>query len=84
MECDYVACCQEEEDLCMERLARARRRSTLPEDVFLHIYTPLTLEHQVELMERAGFRVRVLHQNEGTVVFRADKAETQRGKRGIL
>ena len=81
---DYVACCQEEEDLCMERLARARRRSTLPEDVFLHIDTPLTLEHQVELMERAGFRVRVLHQNEGTVVFRADKAETQRGKRGIL
>ena len=68
----------------MERLARARRRSTLPEDVFLHIDTPLTLEHQVELMERAGFRVRVLHQNEGTVVFRADKAETQRGKRGIL
>ena len=84
MECDYVACCQEEEALCMERLARARRRSTLPEDVFLHIDTPLTLEHQVELMERAGFRVRVLHQNEGTVVFRADKAETQRGKRGIL
>ena len=84
IECDYVACCQEEEDLCMERLARARRRSTLPEDVFLHIDTPLTLEHQVELMERAGFRVRVLHQNEGTVVFRADKAETQRGKRGVL
>lgn len=74
IECDYVACCQEEEDLCRERLARARRKSALPEDVFLHIDTPLTLEHQTELMERAGFRVRVLHQNGGTVVFRADKA----------
>ena len=73
IECDYVACCQEEEDLCRERMARARARSALPEDVFLHVDTPLTLEHQVELMERAGFRVRVLYQNCGTVVFRAEK-----------
>ena len=73
IECDYVACCQEEEDLCRERLVRARKRSVLPEDVFLHIDTPLTLERQVELMERAGFRVRVLYQNCGTVVFRAEK-----------
>ena len=37
-----------------ELVARARKRSALPEDIFLHIDTPLTLEHQVELMERAG------------------------------
>ena len=82
IECDYVACCQEEEDLCRERLARARARSALPEDVFLHIDTPLTLEHQTELMERAGFRVKVLHQNGGTVVFRADKTNAPVGKGG--
>ena len=75
IECDYVACCQAEEDLCRERLARARARSALPEDVFLHIDTPLTMEHQTELMERAGFRVQVLHQNGGTVVFRANKVK---------
>lgn len=79
IECDYVACCQEEEDLCRERLARARAKSDLPENVFLHIDTPLTLEHQLELMERAGFRVRVLHQNGGTVVFRADKEDRKDG-----
>lgn len=79
IECDYVACCQEEEDLCRERLARARARSALPENVFLHIDTPLTLEHQLELMERAGFRARVLHQDGGTVVFRADKADGKDG-----
>ena len=73
IECDYVACCQEEEDLCRERLRRARAKSALPEDVFLHIDTPLTLEHQTELMERAGFQVKVLYQNCGTVVFRAEK-----------
>lgn len=83
VEADYVACCQEEEDLCRERLARARAKSTLPEDVFLHIDTPLTLEHQLELMERAGFCVRVLHQNGGTVVFRADKADARNRRGGI-
>lgn len=84
IECDYVACCQEEEDLCRERLARARAKSALPEDVFLHIDTPLTLEHQTELMERAGFRVSVLHQNGGTVLFRADKADARGGKGGTV
>ena len=74
IECDYVACCQEEEDLCRERCRRARARSGLPEDVFIHIDTPLTLEHQLELMRSAGFRdVKVLHQNGGTVLFRAEK-----------
>lgn len=84
IECDYVACCQEEEDLCRERLARARAKSALPEDAFLHIDTPLTLEHQTELMERAGFRVSVLHQNGGTVLFRADKADARGGKGGTV
>ena len=73
IECDYVACCQEEEDLCRERCRRARAKSGLPEDVFIHIDTPLTMEHQLELMARAGFRVKVLYQNRGTVLFRADK-----------
>lgn len=73
IECDYVACCQEEEDLCRARHRRARARSTLPENVFLHIDTPLTLEHQLELMRAAGFRVEVPYQDCGTVLFRARK-----------
>lgn len=73
IEFDYVACCQEEEDLCRERLARARAKSALPPDCFLHIDTPLTLTHQTELMEAAGFRARVLHRNGSTAVFRAEK-----------
>ena len=73
IECDYVACCWEEESLCREHYSRMRRKSGLPEDIFLHVDTPLTLEHQRELMEAAGFRVRVLFQNNGTVLFRAEK-----------
>lgn len=73
IECDYVACCGEEEALCREHYRKMREKSGLPEDVFLHVDTPLTLSRQQELMEKAGFRVRVLHQNCGTVVFRAEK-----------
>lgn len=73
IECDYVACCQEEEDLCRERCRRARAKCGLPEETLIHIDTPLTMEHQLELMRRAGFRVAVLYQNGGTVLFRADK-----------
>jgi len=73
IECDYVACCQEEEDLCRERCRRARAGSGLPENVLIHIDTPLTVEHQMELMQNAGFRVKVLYENCGTVVFRAEK-----------
>ncbi|MDE7218581.1 MAG: methyltransferase domain-containing protein [Oscillospiraceae bacterium] len=74
IECDYVACCQEEEDLCRERCRRARAKGSLPENVWIHIDTPLTMEHQLELMRNAGFQnARVLHQNCGTVLFRAEK-----------
>ena len=46
----------------------------VPEDGFVHIDIPLTLEHQLELMGNAGFRkAKVLYQNEGTMVIRAEK-----------
>jgi len=73
VECDYVACCQEEEDLCQERSRRAREKSGIPEGEFLHIDTPLTKAHQIELLESAGFRVKVQYENSGTVLFRAEK-----------
>lgn len=73
LECDYVACCDEEESLCREHYRRMREKSGLPEDVFIHVDTPLTLERQRELMRNAGFRVKVLYQNCGTVLFRAEK-----------
>ena len=74
IECDYVACCQEEEELCRQRLMRKRRDSGLPEDKFLHIDTPLTLGRQIELLQRTGFvDVRVLYEKEGTVILRGER-----------
>lgn len=74
IECDYIACCDEEEALCLEGAEYRRKQSNIPEDMIIHIDIPLTLEHQFELMKNAGFRaVEVLYQNCGTVIIRAEK-----------
>ena len=74
IECDYIACCDEEEQICLELYEYKRKEKQIAEDVFVHIDIPLTLEHQMDLMKNAGFRnVRVLYENCGTMIIRADK-----------
>ncbi len=74
IECDYIACCLEEEEICQKRYDRKRKESAIPEDQFIHIDIPLTLEHQTELMKNAGFqRVAVLYENGGTMILKAEK-----------
>ena len=74
LECDYIACCDEEEELCLESYDYKRKKNNVPEDVFIHIDIPLTLEHQIDLMKTAGFKaVNALYQNCGTVIIRAEK-----------
>ncbi len=74
IECDYIACCDEEEALCLEGYEYRRKQSNIPKDMFIHIDIPLTLEHQLELMVNSGFKnVKTLYQNGGTVIIRAEK-----------
>ena len=74
IECDYIACSDEEETLCLEQCAYKRRVNNIPDDVFIHIDIPLTLEHQIELMENAGFNdIKVLYENCGTMIIKAKK-----------
>jgi len=71
VECDYVACCPEEEALCQAHMESKRQESGIPDSQFIHIDTPLTLEHQLELLQKAGFAdVCVLYENGGTVILR--------------
>lgn len=74
IECDYIACCEEEELICLEQYEYRRRENNIPEDMFVHIDIPLTFEHQIELMEKAGFKnVKLLYENCGTMIIRAEK-----------
>lgn len=74
IECDYTACCDEEEAVCLEYSEYVRQKHGISDDAFIHIDIPLTHAHTVELMKSAGFReVKILYENEGTVIFRAEK-----------
>lgn len=55
LECDYIACCEEEETLLRREYERKRGQSDLPEGKFAHFDIPLTLEHETALLRRAGF-----------------------------
>lgn len=74
VECDYIACCPEEEALCQAHMDYKREKSGIPESQFIHIDTPLTLPHQLRLLEEAGFtQVRVLYENGSTAILRGER-----------
>lgn len=72
LECDYIACCEEEEALLRQECERKRRLFRVPEEQFVHFDTPLTLAHETALLENAGFAdVAALCCIEGAVIIRA-------------
>ncbi|MDD6175763.1 MAG: class I SAM-dependent methyltransferase [Firmicutes bacterium] len=56
LECDYIAVSQQIEDLLFAECERRRRRDGIAPGVFVHFDTPLTLEHEIQAIRRAGFR----------------------------
>lgn len=71
---DYIACCEEEEELLRRVYLEKRARFQIPEDRFVHFDIPLTLEHETELLYRAGFcKVSVLDSIEGATIVLAEK-----------
>lgn len=54
---DYTACCEEEEgllrDVCFER----RKKWNVPAERYVHFDIPLTLEHEMGLLQDAGFSI---------------------------
>lgn len=56
LECDYIAGTPEEEELLFSECMRRRKRDGIPEETFVHFDIPLTLEHEIEALKKAGFR----------------------------
>lgn len=52
---DYFAKCNEEEIRLRNELLRIRREENLEDDVFYHYDTPLTAEHEIEVLKASGF-----------------------------
>ena len=60
LEGDYTAESDEMEAYLFAELAKRRARQNVPENVFVHFDTPLTLEHELALLRQAGFATEVL------------------------
>ncbi len=74
LECDYIACCEEEETLLMDECARKRKLAGIPSEQFVHFDTPLTLEHETALLKSSGFQeVEALECIDGATFIRALK-----------
>lgn len=58
---DYTACCNEEEDIFHGVYMERRRRFNIPQERFVHFDIPLTVEHELELIKKAGFAIEQMH-----------------------
>ncbi len=68
---DYIACCDEEEELLRDAYLKRRNQSDIPDDCFVHFDIPLTMEHEKALLEEAGFTVeKILDEDAAIIVCR--------------
>lgn len=74
LECDYIACCDEEESLLFQESVRRRTAAGIADGVFVHFDTPLTAAHETALLQNTGFKaVQVPDSVHGATFIRAEK-----------
>ena len=73
---DYFAPTEELERLYRQELLRLKQEQGIADDAFYHYDTPLTVQHEIEALEEAGFAsVEVLGQWGATWTLRASNKE---------
>lgn len=71
---DYIACCEEEEELLQNVCFEKRKKAQIPEEQFVHFDIPLTLEHELELLKEVGFQaITVADSIAGATILEARK-----------
>jgi len=71
---DYIACCDEEEELLRSVYLSKRKQSAIPDHCFVHFDIPLTLEHEKKLLQNAGFVIEnVLENPDNATIITAKK-----------
>ncbi|EQB86772.1 cyclopropane fatty-acyl-phospholipid synthase-like methyltransferase [Clostridium punense] len=74
IECDYMVESQEDEDFYYSENKRIREEQNIPEDEFYHYDTPCTIDNQIKLLTKAGFKVVKTHwRMENTTIIVAKK-----------
>lgn len=73
---DYIACCDEEEELLCSAYLKRRNQSAVPDHRFVHFDIPLTLKHERELLQNAGFVLeKVMDNPDGATIIAAGKGD---------
>lgn len=71
---DYIACCDEEEEILRQVYLKKRKQFAIPDQCFVHFDIPLTLEHEKELLLSAGFVIEEVRDNpDGATLIKAGK-----------
>lgn len=71
---DYIACCDEEEEILRQVYLKKRKQFAIPDQSFVHFDIPLTLEHEKELLQGAGFVIEEVRDNpDGATIIKAGK-----------
>ncbi len=66
---DYIACCDEEEELLQDVYMRRRKQSEIPKNRFVHFDIPLTMEHETSLLRNAGFVIENIIDEDAAVII---------------
>lgn len=66
---DYIACCIEEEELLRSVYLKKRKQSPISESCYVHFDIPLTLEHEKELLQEAGFVIEKILDGNAAIII---------------
>ena len=66
---DYIACCDEEEELLRSVYLKKRKQFAIPDNSFVHFDIPLTLEHERELLQNVGFVIEKTLNGDATIII---------------
>ncbi|MCM1099007.1 MAG: class I SAM-dependent methyltransferase [Ruminococcus flavefaciens] len=67
---DYIACCDEEEELLRSEYLKRRKQFAIPDNRFVHFDIPLTLEHESRILQDVGFVIqKVLDDPDGATII---------------
>lgn len=74
IECDYMVQNQQEEDFYYSENKRIRKEQNIPDEEFYHYDTPCTIDNQIKLLSKAGFKaVKTNWRMENTTIIVAKK-----------
>ncbi len=66
---DYIACCEEEENLLRSVYLKKREQSAISKNCYVHFDIPLTLEHEKDLLQDAGFVIEKVLGGNATILI---------------